>query len=350
MSQQISIQDEGRISDAVIIPEAPAIEGLRFRRHRGDEDFARMVAVVNGSAKADAIERVDTAEVVRNNYQHLTNCDLAKDFVIFEVEGQPNDGVIGYSRLFWHQEDATKDRLYTSFAFLLPEWRRKGIGSAVLKHNQRRMREIAAGHPDDGKKYFASFGTKTEINTNYLLLNDGYEVASIGAVMVRPDLENIGTTELPEGVEVRPATEDQFEQIWAAELEAFRDHYGFAESNQTPIAQWLEDPNYDPTLWRVAWQGDEVVGMVRSFINKTENDEFKRQRGWTEYISVRRPWRKMGVARALLNRSLHAIKERGMTEGALGVHVDNPNGAFHLYESCGFEVVRTDYEYRKLMD
>ncbi len=49
----------------------------------------------------------------------------------------------------------------------------------------------------------------------------------------------------------------------------------------------LISPTFDPSLWRVAWDGDDVVGMVRSLINAGENVGYKRKRGHTQYISVR---------------------------------------------------------------
>jgi ribosomal protein S18 acetylase RimI-like enzyme len=94
-------------------------------------------------------------------------------------------------------------------------------------------------------------------------------------------------------------------------------------------------------------EADQVAGMVRSFINHDENVEYERQRGWTEDICVRRPWRRRGLARALLVKSLHAIKERGMNETALGVDTDNPNGALRLYESVGFQMTKRFFVYRK---
>ena len=39
-----------------------------------------------------------------------------------------------------------------------------------------------------------------------------------------------------------------------------------------------------------------------------------------------------------------------MTEVALGVHTENPNGAYDLYASLGYEVVRTWTTYRKPLD
>jgi mycothiol synthase len=87
--------------------------------------------------------------------------------------------------------------------------------------------------------------------------------------------------------------------------------------------------------------------MVRGFVNAEENRRHGRQRGWVENISVRRPWRRRGLARALIARCITSLREAGMTEGALGVDTENPSGALHLYESCGFVVTKRFTVYRK---
>lgn len=334
------------VDDQIDVVDAPAIPGLTFRRFRGDSDYPKMAAVIAASAEADGIERVDSVDEVRNSYQHLVNSNPAADMVLAEIDGE----VVGYSCVFWYQEEATKNRLYASLGFLTPQWRRQGIGRAMLKHDQRRLREIAASHPDDGPRFFRSWALNTDVGTTALLVGDGYQPAAHGALMVRPDLENIPDARLPEGVEVRPVEEAHLAAIRAAEVEAFRDHWGSSPDLEAHPENWVDTPYVDASLWRVAWAGDQVVAMVRSFIYPDENEKFNRLRGWTEHISVRRPWRRQGVARALLCMSLHAVKERGMSEAALGVHVENPNGAFHLYESVGFRVVRFDTDYRKPMD
>ena len=110
---------------------------------------------------------------------------------------------------------------------------------------------------------------------------------------------------------------------------------------------WLESPHFDPTLWRVAWQDDEVVGMVLIFIDQDENAAYGRERGYTENIAVRRPWRKKGIARALIAASLKALKKRGLEEVALGVDTQNLSGAFRLYESMGYRYVKRLSSMRK---
>jgi ribosomal protein S18 acetylase RimI-like enzyme len=103
----------------------------------------------------------------------------------------------------------------------------------------------------------------------------------------------------------------------------------------------------DTSLWRVAWDGDEVAGQVRSFINAEENERFHRKRGYTEHISVRRPWRRRGLARALIAASFPLLRARGMTEAGLGVDTQNVSGALGVYEKCGFRPISRSTIYRR---
>ena len=106
----------------------------------------------------------------------------------------------------------------------------------------------------------------------------------------------------------------------------------------------------DTTLWRVAWDGDEIAGQVRSFINQAQNERMGRLRGYTEFISVRRPWRRRGLARALIAASFPLLRARGMTEAGLGVDTQNLSGALRVYEGCGFVPVSRETTYQKPLD
>jgi GNAT superfamily N-acetyltransferase len=325
--------------------DAPLVPGLKFRRFQGVSDFPKMVAVIQGSKEADKIERVDSVEQVARAYAHLVNSDPYQDVLIAEVDGQ----VVAYNRVSWRVEQEG-NRIYQHFGFLLPAWRRKGIGRAMLRQAEQRLLEIAEGHPQDLPRFLESFANDSEAGTIALLEKEGYTPVRHFFTMVRPDLEDIPDLPLPPGLEVRPVQPEHYEPIRDAALEAFQDHWGFSAETEPTVEEWLEDPNFDPSLWRVAWDGDQVVGMVRSFIDARENLEYNRKRGWTEEISVRRPWRRRGLARALIALSLHALKERGMTEAALGVDTQNLTGALRVYESVGFQPVKRMTMYRKVMD
>ncbi len=92
---------------------------------------------------------------------------------------------------------------------------------------------------------------------------------------------------------------------------------------------------------------DEIAGQERTIINKPENEHYNRLRGYTEMISVRRPYRRRGLARALIAESLRVLKERGMAESALMVDTESLTGATRIYEECGFQVASFSIAYRK---
>ena len=92
--------------------------------------------------------------------------------------------------------------------------------------------------------------------------------------------------------------------------------------------------------------GDQIAGMVLSFINKAENEEFRRKRGYTENICVLRPWRKQGLAKALIALSLKALKERGMDHAALGVDARRRRHARLLVAGRAAEPVRSRHAHR----
>jgi len=315
--------------DSIDIPDAPAITGLAFRHFRGAEDYPKMVAVIAASAEADKIERVDTVEDIANGYAHLVNCDPYQDMLFAEV----NNEVIGYSRGFWRQEE-NGPRIYGSVGFLAPAWRRKGIGTGMFRWIENRMRVIAEAHAATETGLLESFVTDGNIGLAALLEKNNYKPLRYFVEMVRPDLENI----------------PDFPSIWDADKEAFRDHWGYAEPTEEDYQAWLGSKTiFQPQLWQIAWDinTNEIAGQVRTFINPAENEKYNRKRGFTEFISVRRPWRKRGLARALIVRSLRLQKEQGMIESALGADSENISGATRVYEDCGFKVIKRNTIYRK---
>jgi len=329
-------------TNLVCLPDAPATPGLTFRPFRGESDYPAMIAVLKGSKVADQIWEGEIVADIANQYAHLTNCDPFQDVLCAEVDGE----MIGYNRVFWYTE-VEGNRLYVHFGFLLPEWRRQGIGRAMLHHSECRLREIAAQHPADGPRFLQSEAASTQPGVEALLLGEGYTAARHEYEMARETLDNIPLAPLPEGMQVRPVQPEHYQAIWDAKEEAFRDHWGYRPETEEDYQRWLEDAKFDPGVWRVAWDGDQVAGIVGSVINPQENAEYNRKRGWIGPVCVRRPWRRRGLAHALLAQTLQALQERGMTEAALGVDTQNLTGALRLYESMGFCAVKRFSLYRK---
>jgi ribosomal protein S18 acetylase RimI-like enzyme len=339
---------ESSATDYLQIAEAPDVPGLRFRHFRGESDFPHMVKVIERANEADGLEEVSTVENMRESYANLRHSDPYQDVVIIEGNGE----VVGYKRVEWWAElDGTL--IYAHFYNLAPEWRSKELERALVRHSEARLREKAQeeNHSTEVARLFDTGSYSIQTDKVEVLLEEGYEPVRHWFDMVRPDLENLPDIPMPEGLETRPVTPDQYRAVWEAEVEAFQDHWGMDQTEEGDFERWMHawPITFQPHLWQVAWdiETNQVAGMVRNFIINEENERYGRKRGYTENISVRRPWRRRGLARALIASSFRLLKEKGMEQAALGVDTENPSGALQLYQSMGFEEIRHGSSYRK---
>ena len=100
----------------------------------------------------------------------------------------------------------------------------------------------------------------------------------------------------------------------------------------------------------MAWANDEVAGDVLVAVHEDENAALGVHRGWLDSVAVRRPWRRQGLATALVVRALHALRAAGYSGAVLGVDASNPQDALGLYRRVGFEVVSSATAYRRPLD
>lgn len=320
----------------------PNIPGIVYRKFRGETDFEAMAAITNASNHADGAEKLTTVEDIRNLYTHLEDLDPDKDMLFVEYEGQ----AIGYCRC-WSGTESTGDHLYNFSIFLLPDWRRDGIPMAMGNFIQERLLEIAAEHQGDFTKYLHTWGIAGVEWHEQLMDHLGLAPARNNVTMTRPCSLPIEIKPLPAGIEIRPATgEEDYRKVMAADTEACADHFGFVPPNEADFQRWVNGPTFDPSLWKVAWKGDQVVGMVLNYVDEEENQVFNRKRGYTEDISVRPAWRRQGIARALLSQSIRMFQEMDMQETALAVDAENAYGALEFYEDDGYKQAKRYVNYR----
>jgi len=331
--------------DYLQLAEAPQVPDLRFRRFRGESDYPAIISVIEGTMDVDRLETAISVEDLAREFMHLENCDPFRDFIFAEVGGR----VVGYTDVSWAL-DMSGTYIYRQFADVLPEWRGTRIRNAMLRHNERVLRDMARSHPSEAPRFYQSFIEDTEKDWVSVLESEGYNVHRYALMLVRPDLEDIPDAKFPPGIEVRDVKPEHYRPVIDAWNEACKDMRGAVPISEERFKAWREDPSFDPSLWRIAWYGDEVIGTVMNFIDPEDNKKYNRLRGHPEMISVRRAWRKKGVATALIATSLGALKERGMTEAALGVDAENPSGARQLYEKLGFRIAKRYVLYRKPMD
>lgn len=327
---------------------ATAVPGLLLRPVRWPEEAALVAALNNAARIACGSLAVLTVEGFRAYYDNLVNCDLAADLRIAEGAGRS----VGYGRVQWRDEHRGA-RTFDTAIFRTPE-APAGSFAALLDWALARHRVNAISVPSDGRRAVVVAQAHGDDPEAVAALRDrGFTAVRFGYEMLRPTLDEIPDRPLPDGVEVRPVEPGHLRAIFEAEVEAFRGHWG-AGPDDGSDAHWREflaEPlNRQTDLWQVAWSGDQIVGMVRPFVNAEENTRLGVRRGWCENISTREAWRGRGIASALICRALRALRERGMTEAALGVDAQNETGALRLYEAMGFRAVFTETEWRRPLD
>jgi len=223
------------------------------------------------------------------------------------------------------------------------------LEEALLRWLEARARKAIELAPPEARVTVSHGAFFKDDRRKDLLLRHGYELVRH---FVRLRIELDGTpepAEVPEGIAIRPFDpETDLRATVAAVQDAFRDHWGFVESDfEEELAQWnhwvREDPDFDPGVWLIAWEGDEVVGACNGSANRPEGEQF----GYIYTLAVRKPWRGRGIARALLRHSFAAFHERGKTLVDLDADAANLTGAMRLYESVGMSEAWRNDAYEK---
>ena len=318
--------------------------GLTLRPYAGEADVPFIVDIINRELEHDGVPFRESVGEIGARYAHPSAMfEPARDVTVAEIDGVP----VAYGERSW--VDTTLDNLreYRLDGAVLPEWRRRGIGTALHRENVRRARDLAALHQSDRARVFGSWSSDRMEGAKALLRANGFEPVRYFFEMTRPLDEPIPDLPLPDGLEVRPITPDLIRQVWRADIEAFQDHWGGFDDSDESLQRWLGRPDFDPTLWVVAFDGDEVAGASINAISHDENAALGVKRGWLHSVFTRRRWRRRGLAGALVARSLALIKERGMDTGILGVDADNPTSALGVYERVGFAVEERSTAWRK---
>jgi mycothiol synthase len=177
----------------------------------GETDFPAMLAIIEAAAKADHQEMAKPWKSFEHDYEHLTNSDPYQDLIIAQIGNNP----IAYARVEWWQEEQPNDRIYAHFVNILPVWRNQGIEIAIINWCEARLREIAAEHPQDSKRYFQTYSNEFKVRFNTILESLGYTAERFFIEMSRP-LEDIPTAELPQGIQVRQVQPGEERKIWDA--------------------------------------------------------------------------------------------------------------------------------------
>jgi len=333
-------------TDPIILPDMPAVEGLTFRSITGEADAEALYAVHTGRIAHDKVD-------LSSHHEDMPSLDGLRDDLSQAVAAgeqdlwlvaQVGERVVGYSQLnSWHEEDGVW--AYFIGGWVLPEWRGKGIGSAMLHWGEAMARRSAATQHPGERIEFAANASSTEQDAAALLLNEGYYICFTTLEMYL-DISTAlpAPPPLPHGIEVRPVLPDHYPQIISSVIDCYYDAFPGDRFRTTfdrvayYTAEWHK-PKYDPKLWHVAWEGNEVVGQAMMVIQNNH--------AYLSQLSIRSAWRRRGLARALLIRALRDVHDRGVQVIWTDTFAEYQTRAMDLYRSLDFYVAKEFPRYRK---
>jgi ribosomal protein S18 acetylase RimI-like enzyme len=138
----------------------------------------------------------------------------------------------------------------------------------------------------------------------------------------------------PDGLRSRPFEREEARAVYDAYVEAFAEHWGFVAESFADWCTWNVGASDDTSLWRVVEDRGEIAGLCMSKPSRGPDETL----GWLSVLAVRGPWRRRGLARALLLESFGLFRSIGRRRAGLGVDGDNTTGALALYLGAGMKV------------
>ncbi|GCE51018.1 mycothiol synthase [Thermosporothrix hazakensis] len=243
-------------------------------------------------------------------------------WVALSFDGQP----IGYAEL----QSFPVLQQFVPKIWVRPDMQGRGIGTRLL-----RALEI---HPGT----LLAQVWEHEKAAQRMLEKAGYELSSIFQVR---ELDLNGPPTLAEpipDIDIRPFVVGWDEQaVYEADEEAFLDERG---KEPRTYEQWcrrfhMNEPHFNASLWLVAWEHLTIAGCcLGEIVNNV---------GEIMHLGVRRPWRRRGIGMQLLQHTLSAFYQRGISTVRLNVDSNSQTNAHQLFEKAGFQVINSYLNYKR---
>jgi mycothiol synthase len=248
-----------------------------------------------------------------------------------------NTRIVGYGGVVNVHEYA----IYEILGNAHPEFKGRGIGTTLLRSAETRARTRMKSAKPDVRVILKTTISKNDAEGVALHQNEGYLPVKYHWRMEITLNAPPPAAVFPAGIEIRPFVKEEHDVvIWQANNEAFHEYPGHHDST---LEEWrryrYDDPEYDPSLWAVAWDGNEIAGYS---INR-----YRTGIGWIRTLGVRPRWRKRGLGEALLFHSFGEYYRRGMRIIGLGVNANNPTGATRLYQRVGMHAASEHISFEK---
>ena len=225
----------------------------------------------------------------------------------------------------------------------------RGIGSWIADWIEQRARRAIDQAPEHARVTVMQAVDDRDESARRLLDAHGYRVVRHFWRMVVELGDQGPAAEWPAGIRVTGFDpEADLRPAFIAGRDAFSDHWGHVDTSQEAAFERfrhrvISDPDRDPDLWFLARDEDDIGGVC--YASPREGTD--PTSGYIQTLGVRRPWRRRGVALALLLHAFEALRGRGRQRCALHVDSESLTGATRVYEKAGMRVAELNHAYEK---
>lgn len=297
-------------------------------------DIERLCALHNRSEAYDGVPRVLQVEELREELDDETIV-LASDVRIAEFEGE----AVGYVYTAHMPSDVRLEKCMV-FGQVAPDWRGRGIGTALLTWGTERARQQLATSTNDLPKFirvdtYAFIESACRLHARMGFVPERWFeelLRPLGDLPAQAEVGGIDVVDWP------VASDGRDDEIRFVKNTAFADHWASSPTSAEQWAHHVRGFGARPDLSVVAVERDSgrIVGLSLNHRYVADDDLIGRRDGWVSTLATLAEWRGRGVASALIVASLHRFAAAGLTHASIGVDSDSPTGAGRLYRSLGF--------------
>ncbi|MFW5696510.1 MAG: GNAT family N-acetyltransferase [Phototrophicaceae bacterium] len=263
---------------------------------------------------------------------------------VFNEQGE----IVGYVEIWDVHSVPVRPYMW---AYTIPDYRGRGIGTALFRWGEQRARQAIERVPED-----AQVTLITDINRKLL---PARELVEANGMTTERSSWSMGITmteappspQWPEGITVTTQAElNDLKAVYQALRDSFQDHRGFVdeplEAGFKRWSHWIEtDTKVKPSNIFLAMDGEQIAGLVICRSEAYDDAEST----YINILGVNRAYRQRGLGTALLHHTFEQSWRQGMRKVSLHVDASSLTGATRMYERAGMYVKSVSDAYEKVL-
>ena len=345
------MDSQAKRSYEALLPNLPA--GFASRHLSCNDDDILAIRAVHAACQSH--DRTDVHSVcntlprlsIEAYREHLKSVVPGDSCLIVERAG----AVVAHAFMdLWGHEE----RLYLWRAWVVPQCRNVGIGTALIRWGESRARDL---HGSDPRAAFhLANATDGEADAVTLLRHEGYHLSFISPELAFDDFHRLGDVPEINCITFQLLDTSQHRVVARALCEANlnppEDESRFTGTDlkrriDLEEKDWLDRvANADSALSPVAWAAGKVAGV---YLCRAAGVI-----GEISQVAVLSAWRGQGIARALSLMSLRGLRDAGCITARLFTskgpdEIEPARGPYSMYRKFGFKPISRHLRFRKPM-